>query len=160
MGLCVYTHINKKQYNHLYWKKYYNPERERERRKRYDKRKYYSTDKQRIYSKRYRATLKGRLANRLSEHRRRLFKVETDITPKWVVLLFRRTKVCCLCDSKMEENGRWPNGRHLDHIVPLACGGKHVMSNVRFICARCNLKRGRKLWWTSKKGQLSLPFGS
>lgn len=30
---------------------------------------------------------------------------------------------------------------HTDHIHPLNMGGKHTASNVRIICATCNLRR-------------------
>ena len=33
---------------------------------------------------------------------------------------------------------------HLDHIMPLALGGKHEDSNLQLLCARCNLSKGAK----------------
>lgn len=31
--------------------------------------------------------------------------------------------------------------KHLDHIVPLAKGGPHSISNVQFLCSTCNLTK-------------------
>jgi 5-methylcytosine-specific restriction endonuclease McrA len=47
---------------------------------------------------------------------------------------------CYLC-------GRIPpiGERHVDHIVPLARGGKHVAENLAITCKRCNLKKCAKL---------------
>ena len=33
---------------------------------------------------------------------------------------------------------------HIDHIVPVINGGKSVESNLRVLCDKCNLKKGRR----------------
>ena len=46
---------------------------------------------------------------------------------------------CYICGKKI------PLGhRHVDHIVPLSKGGKHVPSNLAITCDECNLKKGAK----------------
>lgn len=43
---------------------------------------------------------------------------------------------------------------HLDHVIPLARGGKHCPANLRPACARCNLsKKDKSLkdWLASRK---------
>lgn len=40
--------------------------------------------------------------------------------------------VCCYCDAPAE---------HLDHVQPIAQGGKDVLSNVVPACADCNLAK-------------------
>lgn len=47
---------------------------------------------------------------------------------------------CYLC-GKLIPKGH----RHVDHIVPLAKGGKHVPSNLAIVCDRCNLRKNAKL---------------
>lgn len=42
---------------------------------------------------------------------------------------------CAICSTKLSGKG------HLDHIVPLARGGKHEPSNLQFLCAPCNLHK-------------------
>ena len=35
---------------------------------------------------------------------------------------------------------------HLDHVLPLSRGGKHLYSNVVTSCRDCNLKKGADIW--------------
>ena len=45
---------------------------------------------------------------------------------------------CAICAVSLK------NGSHLDHITPLARGGKHEGRNLQFLCQSCNLaKSGR-----------------
>jgi len=47
---------------------------------------------------------------------------------------------CGICGKKVRRDKKWPHPRSpsLDHIVPLAKGGKHVRTNVRCACLVCN----------------------
>lgn len=39
----------------------------------------------------------------------------------------------------------WPVfEHHIDHLIPLARGGSHEVSNLAFACERCNWSRGAK----------------
>ena len=49
--------------------------------------------------------------------------------------LYEATEACIHCGDLRAES---PQAFHLDHIQPLAGGGKHVEENVRFICGFCN----------------------
>lgn len=80
-------------------------------------------------------------------HRRRALYQKTDISDMWLLQLWQTTTICILCNKIMEDNGSYPNGKHLDHIIPLSLGGLHTMSNVRYICAECNCKRGNNIDW-------------
>ena len=48
---------------------------------------------------------------------------------------------CVLCGASAEDGVQL----HVDHIVPLAKGGKTEMSNLRVLCDRCNLGKGAKM---------------
>lgn len=37
----------------------------------------------------------------------------------------------------------------MDHIVPRAAGGSLDLSNLRWVCRRCNFARGRRMAWTA-----------
>ena len=69
----------------------------------------------------------------------------------WLRQLFEATKICVCCEKEVAGNTSYPNGKHLDHIKPLSKGGKHVMSNVRYICAFCNNKKNAK--YNEKDGE-------
>jgi 5-methylcytosine-specific restriction endonuclease McrA len=46
---------------------------------------------------------------------------------------------CAICATSITE-GKF----HLDHIVPLARGGKHEKTNVQLLCATCNVRKSAK----------------
>lgn len=50
---------------------------------------------------------------------------------------------CWLCDLDVDPALVWPHPQSptLDHIVPLALGGGHLMSNVALSHARCNISK-------------------
>lgn len=48
--------------------------------------------------------------------------------------------VCQKCGQKF----RTRRGLHLDHIIPMARGGKTVAANLQVLCAACNLRKGTK----------------
>lgn len=100
-------------------------------------------DKLRNKNRRYRKTTNGKViqANNMSMRRRQIDKSQTDITTEWLRESYKNTNTCVLCGIQLQNNGRYPDGKHLDHIIPLSRGGLHTRSNVRYICARCNLTR-------------------
>lgn len=57
---------------------------------------------------------------------------------------------CASCWCGLDDS--W----HLDHIVPLAKGGKHEPLNVQLLCRTCNLKKSSKLphEWAAINGKL------
>lgn len=48
---------------------------------------------------------------------------------------------CVECKKDITEH------KHLDHIKPLARGGKHTIRNVRYLCPKCNMAKHAKLEW-------------
>jgi 5-methylcytosine-specific restriction endonuclease McrA len=47
----------------------------------------------------------------------------------------------CINPNCNKESGKYGNISR-DHILPLALGGKHVISNLQPLCLRCNIKKG------------------
>lgn len=47
---------------------------------------------------------------------------------------------CQLCGASMKDGVKL----HVDHIIPIAKGGKTEMSNLRTLCERCNIGKGSK----------------
>jgi 5-methylcytosine-specific restriction endonuclease McrA len=75
-------------------------------------------------------------------HKRRAKLKITDISIEWLNKLFYKTKKCSLCKCKLDNNGKkYPNGKQIDHIIPLSVGGEHMKYNVRIVCMKCNLER-------------------
>ena len=68
---------------------------------------------------------------------------ESDLTPQDVRDLKAAATFCPLCGCALSDEATSPNARQVDHIVPVAEGGRHVHSNVRVICATCNRRRPR-----------------
>ena len=71
------------------------------------------------------------------------------------LLVFARDKwTCQLCGVKTSKKLRGtylPNAPELDHIVPLALGGAHTMTNTQCACRQCNGLKG-----ATARGQLHL----
>jgi hypothetical protein len=84
----------------------------------------------------YRKTDRGKAVKRASESKRRAQQEDSDITADFLQQLKEETEYCELC-------GKYLENPELDHIIPLAIGGPHYQSNVRYICKDCNIKRPR-----------------
>lgn len=86
--------------------------------------------------------LRRRLYDQAKKSKRRaMIKATSNLTSKFLEALWNSTDICELCNRLMERHGRYPWGRHLDHIIPLHAGGTHTEDNVRYIHAICNNKR-------------------
>lgn len=86
-------------------------------------------------------TYKRRLASgaiREMNHRRRTL-TRDKLPPNTVqeIGISQRWR-CVYCDASLRK------AYHLDHIFPLALGGKHERSNVQLLCVPCNRKKGKK----------------
>lgn len=83
-------------------------------------------------------------ARRRAAARRLLVRARgSDIEQDYIERMLRQATRCPLCGVRLTTGTRGPTTKHVDHIVPLAVGGRHVASNVRVICAACNLGRPR-----------------
>lgn len=91
---------------------------------------------------------RARLAKKIQERRRKL-RMQANapcerIDP--VEVFIRDNWVCGICGKKVRQNAHY-NHDHaatLDHIVPLAKGGAHAMSNVQCSHRACNLRKSDK----------------
>lgn len=90
----------------------------------------------------WRNSIKGKISKINSNHKRRIRMQFTDIATEWLINLFNNTIKCKICGCIMDNNGEaYPNGKQLDHIIPLNIGGLHVKKNVRIACYKCNISR-------------------
>ena len=96
------------------------------------------------YNKMYRAGDAGRYIRSKSQQLRELRIRETSdgsITADSRRELFElQDGKCYMCDCDLTQLKK--RNIHLDHILPLAKGGKHVIENVAWSCASCNLTKG------------------
>lgn len=56
-------------------------------------------------------------------------------------IMVRDNYTCQLCGKYMPDEV----GLQVDHIIPVAQGGKTVKSNLRVLCSKCNLSAARKM---------------
>ncbi|MCH5164927.1 MAG: HNH endonuclease [Clostridiales bacterium] len=56
-------------------------------------------------------------------------------------ILKRDNFMCQLCGATAQEGAKL----HVDHIVPVAKGGKTIASNLRTLCDRCNMGKSDKI---------------
>ena len=55
-------------------------------------------------------------------------------------IMERDNYTCQMCGKYMPDEV----GLHIDHIIPIAKGGKSIPSNLRVLCSKCNGKKGSK----------------
>lgn len=55
--------------------------------------------------------------------------------------------ICQLCDGSIDQVLAWPDpmSASLDHVIPLARGGRHTRDNLQSAHLRCNLQKGDKV---------------
>jgi 5-methylcytosine-specific restriction endonuclease McrA len=63
-------------------------------------------------------------------------KLSTDLP---IRLLELQHNKCVVCKKDFKKTGY-----QLDHIIPLARGGKNIDSNIQLLCPKCNLKKHAK----------------
>ena len=122
--------------NKDYWTKYYK-QNEKIIKSNYLKNSELIKSKNKAYAK------KNPEVYRNCIHKRRAACSITDIDSAFLDKLRKNTIFCVICNKKLENHSKYPDGKHLDHITPLNVGGTHTKNNVRYICALCNCKRPR-----------------
>lgn len=61
------------------------------------------------------------------------------LTPSVVQALFAKATHCAYCTQLMH-----PRDKTLDHVVPVAKGGKHSITNAVIACRSCNSRKGAR----------------
>lgn len=92
--------------------------------------------RQRINSK----TPRAKLRVRLRMHQRRVGK-GAPVTPAQIEELEHRQKRCYYCKKPFNSKRK----STLDHVIPLARGGLHDISNIVLACWPCNNKKSAKI---------------
>jgi 5-methylcytosine-specific restriction endonuclease McrA len=95
--------------------------------------------------KEYRATHPGKVLHWSAARRARVRGAEVPADRQAIAAIYKEartaeTVTCYLCGAHPEIGNR-----HVDHIVPLAHGGKHEAANLAITCKRCNLMKADKL---------------
>ena len=97
-------------------------------------------------NRKYIASVRGKLssANRQSK-KRSLCKASNDnsITiDSLQELKIKQNHKCYHCGDELDYTT--PRAVHLDHLIPISKGGKHILSNVAWSCKFCNLQKSNK----------------
>lgn len=53
-------------------------------------------------------------------------------------LMFLQKNMCAICKTEIKQQF------HVDHIYPIAKGGKHEPQNIQLLCKTCNLRKSAK----------------
>lgn len=88
------------------------------------------------------STKKYRLNNpdKVREWSQTRHKRKTGRLPRGTIsnLMTKQNKQCNICKTDIEHK------YHVDHIYPLAKGGKHEASNIQLLCPSCNVRKSAK----------------
>lgn len=77
---------------------------------------------------------------RVREWSQRRHARKTGRLPRGTVLRLRvlQRDKCAFCRASLSH------GYHVDHILPLALGGKHAPENIQLLCPTCNVRKSAK----------------
>jgi 5-methylcytosine-specific restriction endonuclease McrA len=100
------------------------------------------TKKHKEYMRQYRKTEKYRLMHRFTEVKRRALKKDAlgeFVISQWKLLIeyYAPNNICPSCEEKVDK-------LTIDHVIPLALGGLHDVSNIQPLCSFCNSKKNAK----------------
>jgi hypothetical protein len=110
---------------------------------------YYKSQK-RVLNKRHGVSASAEIAPQVSSE----VKL-TDALKRQV--LARDNKTCRCCGKKMRRGIKL----EIDHIIPVAMGGKNVISNLQTLCTQCNTAKGvNEIDYRSHTSPLSQPKSS
>lgn len=85
----------------------------------------------------------GRIARQLSERARRKKmggRGRVALGRHSMALLELQRWRCAACGADLRK------GKHLDHVVPIAAGGKNEAGNLQWLCPPCNVSKGARPW--------------
>lgn len=109
---------------------------------------------------RWRKSRRGYASHKLSQYKQQVKRLKTppkDFDSQALILkayqvdaleLWKNSdQTCIVCGDLIDEgiNHPDPMSRTIEHIIPIARGGKHEESNIAFSHLGCNLRKGRRL---------------
>lgn len=98
---------------------------------------------------------RDKLASYWRNRRARISKATGEHDHTDVLRIFKLQKgKCACCNSQLIQSG---TGKyHVDHIFPIAKGGRNDPDNLQILCPRCNLSKGSKdpVVWAKERGML------
>jgi len=163
---------NNREYFYNYRKKYYlnNKDKVKEQnRLKYEKNKEAIKSNQRDYYRKniekikiYNKSEAGRERARRGFHKRRASIISTcdgTVTKESLQRLrVKQNNKCYDCNCRLDFKAK--NKVHLDHRIPLSKGGIHSITNVVYLCKRCNLTKSNTYSdnYTKHKNQNILYF--
>ena len=106
-----------------------------------DYQKKYRIEKKDIIKEKHKEYMKkdfAKISKRNSNHKRRALVRDGDVTTIQLKELIDRSKKCYWCEKKIGKL------YHIDHVIPLASGGLHTISNLVVSCRQCNLSKNAK----------------
>lgn len=95
---------------------------------------YYNTSENRRYTKKLDRAKRRAVINSMSDNSITIIFLKN--------LLEKQNNKCNYCWKNISEH----TSRHLDHIIPLSKWWIHSISNVQWLCCRCNLKKWSKIF--------------
>lgn len=100
-------------------------------------------------NKKWRQTPKGKEQTYRTNVKRRSYEFKVDFTfHQRRGIIERDNWTCQICHKKVHDekvNCYSPDKAHIDHIIPISKGGNSEPSNLRLLCASCNLKKADKV---------------
>jgi 5-methylcytosine-specific restriction endonuclease McrA len=95
---------------------------------------------QRARTKRYKWAHPNVVSRHHAERQQRIEQADDGtLTPRSLASLFNSVTTCPYCDKPLR-----PAIATLDHLTPLARGGRHSLYNVTVACGDCNTRKGIK----------------
>lgn len=84
--------------------------------------------------------------------------------PKWLkdIINYRENGLCYYCQCPLTQTFQANQDTHLDHLVPIACGGSNDPTNFVLSCPKCNHSKGVEIlsvhptyYWPNTKDYFS-----
>jgi len=105
-----------------------------------------NADRVAAYERRYRQEKAAQVTEK--NRRRRATLLNAWVENVDIEVLWRRDRgLCGLCGEKIDRSLVWPHKMSLtvDHILPLAHGGLHAITNTQIAHAVCNSRKNDRL---------------